>query len=46
MAFLHASDPKVALRLDYYVHEVDGTRVDDYAILSHSGHGVNSYTIQ
>lgn len=32
--------------LDYYVHEADGTQVDDYAILSHSGHGVNSYAIQ
>lgn len=32
--------------LDYYVHEADVTHVDDYAVLSHSGHGVNSYAIQ
>lgn len=33
--------------LDYYVQEAEGTHVgDDYAVLSHSGHGVNSYAIQ
>jgi hypothetical protein len=32
--------------LQHYVHEVDGTDVEDYAVLSHSGHGVNSYAIQ
>jgi hypothetical protein len=31
--------------LQHYVHERDGTR-GDYAVLSHSGHGVNSYAIQ
>jgi hypothetical protein len=32
--------------LQHYVDEFDGTHVDDYAILSHSGHGVNSYALQ
>jgi hypothetical protein len=32
--------------LGYYVREVDQTGVEDYAVLSHSGHGVNSYAIQ
>ena len=32
--------------LQHYVHEVDRTQVEDYAVLSHSGHGVNSYAIQ
>lgn len=32
--------------LQHYVHEVDGTHMDDYAVLSHSGHGMNSYAIQ
>ncbi len=33
--------------LDYYVQEAAATHVgDDYAVLSHSGHGVNSYAIQ
>lgn len=32
--------------LEHYVHEVDGTDVEDYAVLSHSGHGANSYAIQ
>jgi hypothetical protein len=32
--------------LDYYVHEVQRKQVPDYALLSHSGHGVNSYAIQ
>lgn len=31
--------------LDNYVHEADETPVEDYAILSHSGRGVNSYAI-
>lgn len=31
--------------LQHYVEESDGTLVDDYAILCHSGHGVNSYAI-
>jgi hypothetical protein len=29
----------------HYVEESDSTLVDDYAILCHSGHGVNSYAI-
>ena len=32
--------------LDHYVREVEGTHVEDYAILAHSGHGANSYAIQ
>jgi hypothetical protein len=32
--------------LQHYVHEIDGTDVEDYAVLSHSGHGANSYAIQ
>jgi hypothetical protein len=32
--------------LHYYIHEVDVTHVEDYVVLSHSGHGVNSYAIQ
>lgn len=32
--------------LQHYVREVDETEVKDYALLSHSGHGVNSYAIQ
>jgi hypothetical protein len=31
--------------LQHYVEESDGTLVDDYAILCHSGHAVNSYAI-
>ena len=32
--------------LDAYVHEAQGKRIRDYALLSHSGHGINSYAIQ
>ena len=32
--------------LQHYVAEVDETRVEDYAVLSHSGHGINSYALQ
>ena len=32
--------------LDYYVDECEDASVEDYALLSHSGHGVNSYAIQ
>jgi hypothetical protein len=32
--------------LRHYVREVDESDVEDYAVLSHSGHGVNSYAIQ
>lgn len=32
--------------LQHYVHEVDGSHVEDYAVLCHSGHGTNSYAIQ
>ena len=32
--------------LDHYVHEITRTHVEDYVVLSHSGHGVNSYAIQ
>jgi hypothetical protein len=32
--------------LQYYVREVEQPEVEEYAVLSHSGHGVNSYAIQ
>ncbi len=32
--------------LQHYVREVNETHVEDYAVLSHSGHGVNSYAVQ
>lgn len=32
--------------LGHYVDEVERTQVKDYSVLSHSGHGVNSYAIQ
>jgi hypothetical protein len=32
--------------LQHYLAEFSQTRVADYAILSHSGHGVNSYALQ
>jgi hypothetical protein len=32
--------------LSHYVHEVNETNVDDYSLLCHSGHGVNSYALQ
>jgi hypothetical protein len=32
--------------LQYYVHECDEIDVADYAVLCHSGHGVNSYALQ
>jgi len=32
--------------LQHYVDEAERTHVDDYVVLSHSGHGVNSYAIQ
>ena len=32
--------------LQHYVLEVNKTHVEDYAVLSHSGHGANSYAIQ
>jgi hypothetical protein len=32
--------------LQHYVAEVDETDVEDYAVLSHSGHGINSYALQ
>lgn len=32
--------------LQHYVAEVDETWTEDYAILSHSGHGINSYALQ
>ena len=32
--------------LQHYVDEVRETRVKDYALVSHSGHGFNSYAIQ
>jgi hypothetical protein len=32
--------------LQHYVDEVERTPVKDYAVLCHSGHGVNSYAIQ
>ncbi len=32
--------------LQHYIHEVDGAHVEDYVVLSHSGHGANSYALQ
>jgi hypothetical protein len=32
--------------LQHYIDEVEGATVKDYAVLCHSGHGVNSYAIQ
>ena len=32
--------------LDYYVREGERARTKEYAVLCHSGHGVNSYAIQ
>ena len=32
--------------LQHYVHEVDEVQREDYALLSHTGHGVNSYALQ
>ena len=32
--------------LEEYIYEVDGTHVVDYVVLSHSGHGANSYALQ
>ncbi len=32
--------------LQHYVAEFGGTDVNDYAVLSHSGHGANSYALQ
>ena len=29
-----------------FIEEVDETHVDDYVLLSHAGHGVNSYALQ
>jgi hypothetical protein len=32
--------------LQHYLFEVSKTHVEDYAVLSHSGHGINSYAVQ
>ena len=32
--------------LQHYVHEAERSQVQDYAVLCHSGHGVNPYAIQ
>jgi len=32
--------------LDRYVHQSQRRQIRDYALLSHSGHGINSYAIQ
>ena len=32
--------------VQHYVSEIDATHVEDYVVLSHSGHGVNSYALQ
>src|SRR5947199_3729167 len=32
--------------LQHYLSEFDETHVEDYAVLCHSGHGVNSYALQ
>jgi hypothetical protein len=33
-------------KLQHYLDEAEESPVEDYALLSHSGHGVNSYAIQ
>ena len=35
-----------AYNLQHYIREAARTHVDDYVVLSHSGHGANSYAIQ
>jgi hypothetical protein len=32
--------------LHHYVREIERNPVEDYVVLSHSGHGANSYAIQ
>lgn len=32
--------------IDQYINEDNKTKIDDYAVLSHSGRGINSYAIQ
>ena len=32
--------------LDYYIAEFEKNHVEDYAMLAHSGHGINSYALQ
>ena len=32
--------------LDHYLRELSKSPVEDYAVLAHSGHGVNSYAVQ
>jgi len=32
--------------LDFYVNEPSGPQEEDYVVLAHSGHGLNSYAIQ
>lgn len=32
--------------LQHYICEIDEVHVEDYVVLSHSGHGVNSYALQ
>src|SRR5438034_3841054 len=32
--------------LKHYVDESNETQVEDYAVVAHSGHGVNSYALQ
>jgi hypothetical protein len=35
-----------AYEFEYYMNELDDDSVQDYAILSHEGHGMNSYALQ
>jgi len=37
---------KIPYWLDHYVKEADEKLVEDYLVLSHSGHGINSYAVQ
>lgn len=40
--FSTRTDEMWPYNLDEYIGEVDEARVEDYALLSHSGHGLNS----
>jgi len=44
--FSTRTDEMWPYNLAEYIGEVDERRVEDYALLSHSGHGLNSYALQ
>lgn len=43
--FSTRTDDNCPYRLQDYVREVEETQVEDYALLCHTGHGVNSYAL-